>query len=58
MEELDRMHFIEPYFAEVVFKTICLVSHTSAILSPLTLFNLCLKKIDYHLFYTNLQIHR
>lgn len=33
MEERERMHFIEPYFAEVIFKTIRLVSHLSAMVS-------------------------
>lgn len=31
MEERERMHFIEPYFAEVIFETIRLVSHSSAL---------------------------
>lgn len=33
MEERERMHFIEPYFAEVVLKTVHLVSHSSAMVS-------------------------
>lgn len=45
MEERERMHFIEPYFAEVVFKTICLLSHSCAMVSLSYTIQSLLKKL-------------